>query len=371
MKDILRYSKKYIAYLLVGCFFAFLINSCDKAFALESQYTYDYDNFHFDTTDYYERWFQIFDLIIDYEDTHWVIAQLSSNGQFYVNLYQKTDDLIINPKITFSEDTSNNLQISFSSSGNKKVKYIMLNYVFGDWDQTFQEFKTKLENQNYSQPVNNVGVAFALTFNLADGSQYITPTQVVYTNIPSIVLQTDVPIVVPNTCLTNDTLVNTDVFPSYLDYINCNSSTNPDNPDNPDNPNQGIIDGIGDLNDSILDDSPPNNLENLGDTAGWLPPGPVDSILNLPLTFLQNLSQNLSGTCQPVTLTLPFVNEDINLPCVNTLYEQIDGLEFWLNSIGVVACGFILFKYLINLYKWVDDTLTFRENNWLDNWGGL
>lgn len=125
-----------------------------------------------------------------------------------------------------------------------------------------------------------------------------------------------------------------------------------------------------DLNGNITDSSGPDTsaLEN---SAGWLPPGPVDSILNLPLALFNNLTSNLSKSCQPVTLPLPFLDKNLELPCLNTIFSKIEGLSTWLNIVGGIASAFILFHYLIGLYKWVDDTLSFRENNYMDNWGGI
>lgn len=127
---------------------------------------------------------------------------------------------------------------------------------------------------------------------------------------------------------------------------------------------------LNDINSSINDSSSPD-LDALKNTAGWLPSGPIDSILNLPLTFLNSLTTNLSKTCTPVELPLPFINDTLTLPCLNTIYSQIEGLSVWINSISVIASAFILFQYLMNLYKWVDDTLSFRENNFIDNWSGV
>lgn len=130
-----------------------------------------------------------------------------------------------------------------------------------------------------------------------------------------------------------------------------------------------INDSLDDLNDAITDPSSPN-LDGLGDSSGWLPPGPVDSIINLPLSLFNNINDNLSKSCQPVNLPLPFVDKTIQLPCLNTIYEQIDGLSDWINTIGTIAAAFILYNYFIKLYQWVDDTLNFRENTWQD-WGGV
>ena len=149
------------------------------------------------------------------------------------------------------------------------------------------------------------------------------------------------------------------------DFQNLNNSIN--------NLSSGINqtnDKLNDINSSINDSSSPD-LDGLKNTAGWLPAGPIDSILNLPLTFLNSLTTNLSKTCTPVELPLPFINDTLTLPCLNTIYSQIEGLSVWINSISVIASAFILFQYLMNLYKWVDDTLSFRENNFIDNWSGV
>lgn len=136
------------------------------------------------------------------------------------------------------------------------------------------------------------------------------------------------------------------------------------------NEQQQTNDKLDNLNDSLTSEDAPN-LDSLENSSGWLPPGPIDSILNLPLSLLNNLNTNLSKKCQPVEVNLPYVNRTISLPCLNTIYSQMGNLSSWINGIGIIAAAFILFRYFINLYKWVDDTLTFRENNWLDNWGGL
>jgi len=128
---------------------------------------------------------------------------------------------------------------------------------------------------------------------------------------------------------------------------------------------------LGELNDSITDETSPNT-SSLENSAGWLPPGPVDSILNLPLAFFNNLTVNLSKSCNPVIVPLPYVDKNIELPCISTIYEQI-GVQDLLNWIGVIVSGLILFSYFKHLYQWVDNTLSMRENTWndTDQWGGL
>lgn len=133
--------------------------------------------------------------------------------------------------------------------------------------------------------------------------------------------------------------------------------------------NQQTNDKLDDLNDNLTDETPPN-ADGLNGAAGWLPAGPVDSLINLPLSFFNSISRDLGSSCKPVSLPLPYVKKNLTLPCMSSFYEgiKIDSFMDWL---GLIVSGFILFSYLLKLYKWVDDTLTFRENNHLDNWGGV
>lgn len=187
----------------------------------------------------------------------------------------------------------------------------------------------------------------------------------------------------PLGALTNRTITDTGVHPYtsdiYLPYVAYDLSVSPD-------PNTEILneqldeqkktnekldetnEQLEDLNDNLTSEDAPN-LDSLNDSAGWLPAGPVDSILNLPLSLFQNLTDNLSKSCQPVIATLPYVDKTITLPCISTLYEQI-GVQDFLNWVGIVVGALILYNYFLKLYQWVDDTLTFRENNWQD-WGGV
>lgn len=140
--------------------------------------------------------------------------------------------------------------------------------------------------------------------------------------------------------------------------------------------NQTIIDQNNQTNekldniDNTLKDETPPNTDNLQNSAGWLPAGPVDSILNLPFTLFNSILDNLGTSCSPVDLPLPYVNKTLTLPCFNSIADKIDGFNVFWTSSGVIAAAFILYSYLMRLYKWVDDTLTFRENTYGD-WGGV
>ena len=122
----------------------------------------------------------------------------------------------------------------------------------------------------------------------------------------------------------------------------------------------------------ITDTTAPNaNTSALGGASGWLPPGPVDSILTLPVQLAQGIVNVFTnpGQCTPLNIPLPWVDYTLTLPCVGPLMDQIGFSPIWA-TIGGIISAFIIYDTLKWLYKFVDDTLTLRENN-SGMWGGL
>ena len=137
-----------------------------------------------------------------------------------------------------------------------------------------------------------------------------------------------------------------------------------------------VTDKIGQTNEkldvitSTLTDSSNPDLGGLSNSSTWLPQGPVDSIIMLPLNFINTLVSKIGSTCSPVNLPIPFVdNKYLTLPCISTIFAQIDNFSILYDLIGVIGSVYLLYNYLLKFYKWIDDTLSFRENNWQD-WGG-
>ena len=112
------------------------------------------------------------------------------------------------------------------------------------------------------------------------------------------------------------------------------------------------------------------DVSSAGDTAGWLPPGPIDSIINLPLTMLTNISSSLNKTCSPLEVNLPYVNKSVEIPCLNTIFNQITGLTNFWTWVGLISSVLILYRYLIELYKYYD-RLTTLQANFISDWGGV
>lgn len=124
-------------------------------------------------------------------------------------------------------------------------------------------------------------------------------------------------------------------------------------------------------NDYLKDETAPD-LSAFNNYAGWLPPGPLDSVINIPLTLLNSLSTLFStGQCQSIMLPLPYLNKNLELPCLSSIYNQISGLNVAINALFLPLVGYFMFKYLSNLYVWIDNTLKMRDSNYMSDWGGV
>lgn len=121
-------------------------------------------------------------------------------------------------------------------------------------------------------------------------------------------------------------------------------------PPTPDNPNQGIEDGLGDINDSInstdisgAEDSFGGFFDNFEDNDYGL-----SDIIKTPLTFIQGLSTN---TCTPITLPLPFVDQNLVLPCIKPIFQE--HFSPLLTVYQLITFGIISYFIVINIFKTV------------------
>lgn len=132
-------------------------------------------------------------------------------------------------------------------------------------------------------------------------------------------------------------------------------------------------DAVKEQTDWLKDDTPPDvDVDTaLVDPAGWLPAGPVDSILTIPIQFMQGIINVLTGSdnCQPINLPLPYVDDTLVLPCMRPILNQMGFLTIY-EVVGGVVSMFIIWETLKWLYEFVDKTLSFREDN-SGLWGGL
>ena len=121
---------------------------------------------------------------------------------------------------------------------------------------------------------------------------------------------------------------------------------------------------------SWLTNPEPADISGAADVAGWLPAGPLDSLINLPLTMLNNINSSLNKTCSPLNVNLPYVNKSVEIPCLNTIFNQITGLNSFWTWVGMIGSVMILYRYLVNLYKYYDH-LTDLQANFISDWGSI
>ena len=115
--------------------------------------------------------------------------------------------------------------------------------------------------------------------------------------------------------------------------------------DKPDNPNQGVEDAIGSLEDTITDDTVNTDsaggfFEDFEDNDFGL-----SDIITLPLNFIESLTSN---TCVPLTLPLPFVNQNLSLPCMSEIYSQYFGAFFSIYQ--AVTTGLIGYWVAVRIF---------------------
>lgn len=134
----------------------------------------------------------------------------------------------------------------------------------------------------------------------------------------------------------------------------------PPKPDEPDNPESGGVDLSGveeginntnekldDLNDNITNsdssgatDSAGSFFEDFEDNDYGL-----SDIITMPLEFINGLS---SSSCYSLELPLPFVDKDIEIPCMTPIYETYFGS--FLTLYQIITTGFISYWVCVNIY---------------------
>lgn len=135
------------------------------------------------------------------------------------------------------------------------------------------------------------------------------------------------------------------------------------------NQNQQIINNGNITNDFLTDDTPPeSDISVLGNVQGLLPPGPVDSLLNIPFKFLSIIVSSLGDNCKPLSINWVF-DKTLTLSCFSdSFYNKVpSGLMLFIN---LIPSGFILINYFKHLYKKVNRAVSLETTS-DDEWGVL
>lgn len=122
-------------------------------------------------------------------------------------------------------------------------------------------------------------------------------------------------------------------------------------------------------NDYIKDDTAPDvDISGLGNVQGLLPPGPVDSLLNIPFMFLSVVTSSFGGVCVPIEGNFVF-DSKLTIPCFSeVIYNKVPSAL--MTFLSLIPATFILIKYFKHLYKKVDRAVSMDSNS-DDEWGVL
>lgn len=107
---------------------------------------------------------------------------------------------------------------------------------------------------------------------------------------------------------------------------------------------QDTTDSINDLNDTMKDDSTPNNSDfndAINSVTNAMPTNStIASLVTMPITFIQKIIDGLGGTCSPITIG-DIYGFTMVMPCIN----PADYIGIIWNIIDVICAGFFAFVF--------------------------
>lgn len=119
-----------------------------------------------------------------------------------------------------------------------------------------------------------------------------------------------------------------------------------------DSTNQDIVDGLGDLNNSINSTDTSGSEGAFNDFFGNFESDDhgLFAIVSTPLNFIKSF---LNSVCTPLVLPLPFVNTDVTLPCMEYVYREFFGNFF--SAYQLITTGIVAYWVCINILRIVKD----------------
>lgn len=120
--------------------------------------------------------------------------------------------------------------------------------------------------------------------------------------------------------------------------------------------------------DYLKDDTDASvDVSGMSGITGLLPPGPLDSLLSIPITILNIFIDSTAGTCTPFSFNFVF-NQQFELPCFDMIWEEVPtALMLFLSDLPAVL---LFIKWAKSVYKRVERAVSF-ESTVDDEWGGV
>lgn len=71
----------------------------------------------------------------------------------------------------------------------------------------------------------------------------------------------------------------------------------------------------------------------------------LSGVISMPLTFVNSLT----NTCQPINLTIPYMDVDLSIPCMQPMITN--KMPLLSNLIKIVVNGFIVYRILLDIFQ--------------------
>lgn len=118
------------------------------------------------------------------------------------------------------------------------------------------------------------------------------------------------------------------------------------------NEQRGTTSAVNDVNDSINNDDVTGAEDSAGgffndfttDTHG------LTAVITAPLSLITSIT---SSSCSPLVIPLPYVDKDLTLPCMSTIYSNYFGS--FLSIYQMITFGIIAYWVLIRIFNLVKD----------------
>lgn len=289
----------------------------------------------------------------DYNSSDYLFGVSSSDTPSFTFVIFNKDKIDINSFVLKSHLSSDYYSYNLYNDGSNNI------YA---WQSSNPSYSSALSNKNNLGNDYSLQLPSLFTFNGND-SYNLTSSILYYTNI-QFTYDIDYPITVFSdyfSTVSSDSsiVINSGLGPASNKYLMLRSFTYdenfypPEEPDpEPDNPNQGIEDGLGDINDSINNSDISGSEGAFNDFFGNFESDDhgLFAIVSTPLNFIKSF---LNSVCTPLVLPLPFVNTDVTLPCMETVYTKFFGNFF--SAYQTITTGIVAYWVCINILRIVKD----------------
>lgn len=105
---------------------------------------------------------------------------------------------------------------------------------------------------------------------------------------------------------------------------------------------------INDVNNSINSDNvTSSDADDFSNNQAFTDSTGLESVIQLPL----NMVNSLTSTCQPINITIPFIDYTGQIPCMSTIYRSKFNTLYTI--VKLVINGFFVYRLLLKVYELV------------------